>query len=122
LARGRGFTFDIVGEANYQDALDGICGGKCEQGHKLRCTAQLCFQEDNPHDLNAIVVLISGKVVGYLPRTIAAQTRSLILRLNPNERPVTCDAKIVGGWIREEDDEGHYGVKLSLSNPLRLAK
>lgn len=121
LARERGFTFDVVGEANYQDALDSICGGKCEEGHRLRCTAKLCFQEDNPHDPNAIVVLISGKVVGYLPRTIAAEMRSSILRLNPHERPVTCDAQIVGGWMRDEDDEGHYGVKLSLSDPLRVA-
>ena len=122
LARGRGFTFELVGEANYQDALDSICGGKCEDGHKLRCTAQLCFQEDNPHDPNAVVALIKGKVVGYVPRTIAAEMRSSILRLNPDEQPVTCDAQIVGGWIRDEEDEGHYGVKLSLSNPLRQAK
>ena len=122
LARGRGFTFEIVGEANYQDALDSICGGKCEDGHKLLCTAQLCFQEDNSHDSNAVVVLIEGKVVGYVSRTLAAEMRSSILRLNPDEQPVTCDAQVVGGWIRDEEDEGHYGVKLSLSNPLRQAK
>ena len=121
LARGRGFTCDVVGEASYQSAFNSICGGKCEEGHDLRCTAQLCFQEDNPHDPNAVVVLIGGTVVGYLPRAIAAEMRSSILRLNPHEWPVTCDAQIVG-WSRDEDDEGHYGVKLSLSNPLTLAK
>jgi hypothetical protein len=119
LARGRGFTFEIVGEASYQEALDAICGGKCEEGHRLRCTAQLCFQEDNPHDSNAIVVLIGGNVVGYIPRDIAPPMRSAILRLNPDERPVTCEAQIVGGWMREEKDEGHYGVRLNLSKPLR---
>jgi len=121
LARGRGFTCEAVGEASYQSSLDAICGGKCEDGHKLPVTAQLCFQEDNPHDTNAIVVLIGSKVVGYIPRDKAPEMRSAILRLNPKEQPVTCDAQIVGGWMRGRDDEGHYGVKLSLSNPLRVA-
>jgi hypothetical protein len=44
------------------------------------------------------------------------------LRLNLENRPVMCDAKIVGGWDRGDGDEGHYGVTLSLSKPLRLAK
>jgi len=35
LARGRGFTFEIVGESYCQDALNRLCGGKCEEGHKL---------------------------------------------------------------------------------------
>jgi hypothetical protein len=121
LARGRGFTFEIVGEGSYQAALDAICGGKCEDGYKLPVVAQLCFQEDNPYDQNAIVVLIDGKVVGYIPRDLAPEMRDAILNLNPEERPVTCDAKVVGGWIRGPTDEGHYGVKLSLSKPLKLA-
>ena len=121
LARGRGFTFEIVGEASYQAALDAICGGKCEDGYKLPVVAQLCFQEDNPHDANAVVVLINGKVVGYIPRDLAPEMRTAILTLNPDERPVTCDAKVVGGWLRDGGDEGHYGVKLSLSKPLKLA-
>jgi hypothetical protein len=121
LARGRGFTFEIVGEASYQAALDTICGGKCEDGYNLPVVAQLCFQEDNPYDSNAIMVLIDGKVVGYIPRDLAPEMRDAILKLDPEERPVTCDAKVVGGWIRDPNDEGHYGVKLSLSRPLRLA-
>lgn len=120
LASGRGFTFEIVGEASYQAALDAICGGKCEDGYKLPVVAQLCFQEDNQHDPNAVVVLIDTKVVGYIPRDLAPEMRDAILKLNPEERPVTCDAKVVGGWLRD-NDEGHYGVKLSLSLPLRRA-
>jgi|KBSSwiStaDraftv2_1062776.scaffolds.fasta_scaffold1097167_1 hypothetical protein len=121
LARGRGFTFEVVGEANYQDALDVLCGGKCEDGHKLEARAQLIFQEDNPYDPNAIAVLIDRRLVGYVPRDLARSMRSAILTLNPEERPVTCDALVVGGWLRDEDDEGHYGVRLSLAHPLRLA-
>jgi hypothetical protein len=122
LARGDGFNFNIVGEASYQPALDTICGGKCEEGHQLSKLAQLCFQEDNPYDPNAVVVFIDRRVVGYVPRNLAKEIREAILRLNPEERPVTCDAQVVGGWRRDwQDDEGHYGVKLSLSYPLKIA-
>jgi hypothetical protein len=121
LAPTNGFNFDIVGEASYQDALDDLCGGKCEEGFNLPALAQLCFQEDNPHDANAIVVLIDRRVVGYVARDRAPSMRAEILRLNPSERPVTCNAKIVGGWARGRGDEGHYGVKLSLAHPLREA-
>jgi hypothetical protein len=121
LAPGRSFAFEVVGEANYQDALDEICGGKCEDGHNLPARAQLIFQEDNPYDPNAIAVLIDRWLVGYVPRDLAAGMRSAILTLNPEERPVTCDALVVGGWMRDEgEDEGHYGVKLSLAHPLRV--
>jgi hypothetical protein len=113
-----GEDFDIVGEASYQDALDDLCGGKCEDGHSLRVVAQLCFQEDNPYDPDAVVVLVDRQVVGYIPRTQAKRFRSEILRINPQERPVTCEARIVGGWDRGGGDEGHYGVRLSLAEPL----
>jgi hypothetical protein len=104
---------------SYQDALDDLCGGKCDEGHDLPAIAQLCFQEDNPYDKNAVVVLIDRQVVGYIPRTEAKQFRREILRINPDERPVTCDARIVGGWDRGDGDDGHYGVKLSITTPLR---
>lgn len=120
LAPGNGFTFELAGESRYQADLDAICGGKCDQGHKLSCIAQLCFEEGNPDDSNAIAVLINGRVVGYIPQTLAAGLRSQILALNPGQRPVTCDAMIVGGWRRGPDEEGQYGVKLSLSAPLKV--
>jgi hypothetical protein len=120
IAPGRGFTLDLVGESHHQGELDSICGGKCEDGYRAECTAQLYFTDNNPHDLNAIGVMVDGKPVGFLPRDVTEQLRADILRINPDRRPVTCNAKIVGGWDRGDGDEGHYGVKLSLSQPLRL--
>jgi len=121
LARGRGYTFDVVGECHRQAELNSICGGKCEDGHDLKVLAQLVFIDGNPHDPNAVGVFVDSKMVGYVPRHLAPGLRSAILRLNPDERPVTCDSRIVGGWDRGDGDEGHYGIKLSLSNPLRIA-
>src|SRR4051794_11798356 len=81
LAPADGFNFEIVGEASYQPALDTICGGKCEDGHQLSKLAQLCFQEDNPYDPNAVVVFIDRQVIGYVPRNLAKEVREAILRL-----------------------------------------
>ncbi len=36
-----GQVVQVVGESYYQDALDAICGGKCEDGHQLMCQAEL---------------------------------------------------------------------------------
>jgi hypothetical protein len=119
LASAAKFNCEIVGEASYQQTLDALCGGKCEDGHDFTATAQLCFQDDNPYDANAVVVLINRKIVGYIPRSLAPLFRSEILRINPKELPVTCDAKIVGGWDRGDGDEGYYGVKLSIAEPFR---
>ena len=121
IARGRGYTVEVVGEVHRQDALNAICGGKCEDGHDLKTTAQLLLIDDNPYDPNAVGVFINSELVGYIPRDAARHVRAEVIGLSPDERPVTCDAKIVGGWDRGDGDEGHYGVKLSLSNPMRLA-
>lgn len=121
LSPGGGFTFELAGESRYQDELDTICGGRCDEGHNLSATAQLCFEPDNPHDPNAVAVLIQGMVVGYVPRSLAAGLRLQLLRLNPNQRPVMCEARILGGCRRGPDDEGQYRVNLSLSAPLKVA-
>jgi hypothetical protein len=110
----------LVGEASYQEALDHICGGKCEEGHGQEVLAQLIFEDSNPYDSNAVAVLIDGKLVAYVPRDVASSLRESILRVNPQERPVTCDAMIVGGWLRSGGDEGNYGVRLSISDPTEL--
>jgi hypothetical protein len=120
IAPGRGYTTPIVGESHYQEVLDEIVGGKCEQGCKFDVTAQLVFDTGNSHDPNAIGVLISGKVVGFISREGTASMRAEILRVNTQERPITCDARIVGGWRYDDGDEGSYGVKLSISKPMRL--
>jgi hypothetical protein len=36
-----GKTVQVVGESYYQDALDAICGGKCDEGYQLMCQAEL---------------------------------------------------------------------------------
>lgn len=106
------FAFDVVGEANYQDAIDVIVGGKTEDGHEHECLALLVREPENRHDRNAIAVFIDSRKVGYVPRREAAAMSKLLDR--KGHQSFTADALIVGGWSQGRRGEGHYGVKLDL--------
>ena len=110
----RTFTVEVVGESNYQDALERICGGRTEDGHKLEVEARLELQNDNPYDSKAVAVVIDGDLIGYLDRNTARSFRKALAAVAPKASVATCSALIVGGWEREDDDLGHFGVRLDL--------
>ena len=105
------FDFDIVGEGAYQKALDQIAGGKTKTGHELERLATLIREPENPHDTNAIAVIIEGSKVGYIARAEAKAIAKMMDRVGNSQ--FTADALIVGGWIGK-DGEGHFGVRLDL--------
>lgn len=108
------YEFDIVGEAQYQDNLAQIAGGKTEDGHEFECRAVLCLEPSNPYDSNAIRVDINGLTVGYIPRDYAPGMSSII-RSRAGSGRISLDAIIVGGWSRRSG-EGNFGVKLDLGD------
>lgn len=103
------FSFEIVGESHYQDALEAICGGKTKNSIERYCVAYLLPEPDNPYDRNAVAVYINGLQVGYIDRQSARHMSKAM-----NGRVTTLDAVIVGGWRRMNGDEGSFGVKLDL--------
>lgn len=102
------YLFEIAGESFHQNALNKICGGKNDDGHRHSCVAYLTPEPENPYDPRAIAVVIDNLKVGYVPRDATDQT---LQAMKGNIASV--DALIVGGWKRD-DDEGSYGVKLDL--------
>src|SRR5690606_12065765 len=74
------YGFEVVGESHRQDALSAICGGPCEEGHELYCTATLRPEPTNPHDRNAVAVDIDGRHVAYLSRSDAVDFLSEVHR------------------------------------------
>lgn len=106
------YELEVVGESNYQPALAKIAGGKTEDGHELYCDALLKREPENPHDENAIAVLVKGHKVGYLSRPHARKL-SAIFRQQRLEGGYA-KAVIVGGWDRGNGDEGHFGVRLDI--------
>ena len=108
------YSVDVVGESNYQSALEEICGGHTEQGHRYEIEANLVLEDDNPHDSNAVMVSIEGETVGYLDRSTARSFRIALKAVAPRGAIAKCPAIIVGGWDRGGGDRGHFGVKLDL--------
>ncbi len=111
------YSFDIVGESHYQQALESICGGRTDESREKRVTATLTYEDDNPHDNNAIRVDIDGEIVGYLNRELARNYRKMMKEAGHPGLKSKCGAMIVGGWDRGDGDTGYFGVKLDLPTP-----
>lgn len=111
----KGGFFEVVGEASYQDALEQICGGRDFYSAQHQCQALLIPEPNNPHDPNAVQVIVDRKLVAYLAREHAVEYHQHI-GMNAS----SCDAKIVGGW---DDGEtiGHFGIKLKIKWPPKPA-
>lgn len=113
----------IVGEASYQREIEQIAGPKTEDGHDLKATATLTPEPTNPYDSKAVRVDIAGLRVGYIAKTQTARHHTALAKAGLKGQAVQCDARIIGGWKRSKrkgEDEGHYGVELDLTYPIRL--
>lgn len=118
--KGRGNTYEIVGEASYQADLLKLAGGrKGEHGVKIDEQATLRPEPSNPHDPNAVAAFIHKKKVGYLNRNDCPTFNAFLREVGADS--AVCDARMVGGWDDDAGNEGHFGVKLSLSWPLKVA-
>lgn len=81
----------VVGESFTGDAANRFLSpGTGAQ--TVRTSATLVREPSNPHDRNAVKVMISGVHVGYLKRELA---RRYAPALDRDIATVTCDAKIV---------------------------
>lgn len=109
-----GHDVEVVGESHYDEALDGICGGRTEDGHDQACVATLIHEPDNPWDSNAVGVWIEGRKVGHLSRQTAVAFQPVAQALAG--RSATVAAVIRGGWDRP-GSRGNYGVTLDMGTP-----
>jgi hypothetical protein len=95
-------TLEVVGESHYQDALWRLAGGLSVDRVRCAVMAVLVPEPDNPHDSNAVKVLIEDRLVGYLSREDAVVylpgLRHLMAFYNS---PIGLMGQIVGGGPRE---------------------
>ncbi len=106
-------TLEVVGESHYQDALWEIVGGFRRDPVRHPIEAVLAPEPANPHDPNAVGVVIEGLLTGYLSREDAVAYLPGLLRLMqscPTGR-VALEGHIVGGGPRP-DGIGFLGVFL----------
>ncbi|MCY1397744.1 hypothetical protein D9M71_127600 [compost metagenome] len=115
LAGNGSYSFPVVGESNYQEALRRIAGAEGAKGKRHECAAVLVHQPNNKHDKNACAVTIDGHLVGYLPRdeaktvVVFMQSKGLAQGFS-----IGCKAIIKGGWIAKDGYKGSYGVDLDI--------
>lgn len=107
------YACPVVGESNYQDALERICGGRSENGADKEVVARLVYEPENPYDDQAVRVDVDGTTVGYLDRDTARSFRVQLAEAAPGVSIAQANAVIRGGWLRG-DDQGHFGIWLDV--------
>lgn len=108
------FPLAVIGEGNYQEALEDISGGYPEEGVNLVVWGDLIPDITNQYDKNAVRVEIGGQLVGHLSREEAKAFRDRVAKERRQEESFRCKANIRGGWDRGDGDVGSFGVKLDV--------
>jgi hypothetical protein len=108
------FDFEVVGESNYQAALAKLAGTHGDESPHLEVQALLVPETDNPHDKNAVRVVLSGMTVGYLARDDAGSFRRRLSGRKLTGQVTSCDAVIVGGFVGKDGKRASYGVRLDM--------
>lgn len=109
------YSVEAVGERNYQQQLEKICGRRTAAGVDLKIAAKLTLEDSNPHDNQAVSIHINNLLVGYLDRPTARSFRKSVHKAGYGSHiTFQCSARIRGGWERGHTDSGLYGVRVDL--------
>lgn len=110
-------TIQVVGEAYREEALERIVMHVQGDRHARRLGAEAVLrpEPDNPHDPNAVMVVIASLHVGYLSREDAARWQPWIAGLARYYSAVVVIADgIVRGGPTNGRDLGRYQVELTM--------
>ena len=95
---GRGWRLEVVGESYRQDAIRSAAESSAiSLGGRTPVQAVLRPEPDNPHDQNAIAVMVGRWHVGYIGREDAAILRPGLWRLmEQRSAPIALEGVITG--------------------------
>lgn len=116
------FEVPVVGEQSYLENFEKIFGKRGREGVNVQCTALLIPEPDSPHDKNAVRVVISKQLVGYLKRESGKKLCDSLKRTKRWGVVVQVQANVRGGWYRSESDKGEFGVWLDFPSLLPREK
>lgn len=109
-----------VGEASYQEALCSVCGSYRWEDVQFDCLAYLLPEPDNPHDPNAVKVMVEGQHVAYLSRGDALDYRAAVQAMFNQRKAIACDAMIAGRGPGSETS--NLGIFLHMPTPTEALK
>jgi len=112
------YRFEVVGESHYQADLERIVGGRTEDSASFQCVGTLTPEPNNPYDPQAVCVSVDGCTVAHLSRDWAPKFNAALS--SSGYTRASCNALIVGGWDRGDDDRGHFGIKLDIALPFKF--
>lgn len=110
------FETEVVGESNYQPALEFVCGGRTPHSAEHYCEAALCLEDQNTFDNQAVRIDINGRTVGYLSRRTAREYRQRLVEAGHPRLDGRCKAVVRGGRISKSGELSYFGVWLDLPN------
>lgn len=110
---GGSFSFEIVGEANYQPTLRRLVGSENAARGDSLFTAKLVPENGNAYDDKAVGVYIGGQKVGHLSRQEARSFRRRLGAKKLTGCVTTCPATIFGGRVVDGKTQS-LGVWLDL--------
>lgn len=108
------YDFEVVGESNYQKALQRLAGDHGTESADVDVVAELYPEDNNRHDPKAVAVLVGGQAVGYLSREDARSFRRRLGQKGLGSVTTTCGAQIVGGGTRRNGEKLSYGIRLDI--------
>jgi hypothetical protein len=98
-------SVDVVDEADYQEKLEQLAGGRSERGTITQVVALLNRDPTRPHEKDAVRVSVDDETVGYIGKWDAKDLKPLMVRLEKEGVPAWVRGNIVGGWADDGGDE-----------------
>jgi len=111
------YELEVIEESQYQRHLKVLSERYSKNGGDRELIAKLHYENTNPHDKEAIRVVIDGRTVGYLSSKGARLFRKRIEKVRPEGIIISCNAEIVGGKRVGLFKKTDFGVWLDL--PIR---
>ena len=120
LLKGGG-RVEVVGESNYQDTFEKVCGKREARGVCQEVTAFLIPEPTNQWDPGAVRVAVevgeSFETLGYLARPAAQAFAPVAQKLAAKNLIGAVTGEIRGGWDSGKGDRGNFGISLDLAQP-----
>lgn len=91
------FPVKVVGAWFYRNELSGIAENQPGNSALVFCTALLIPERGNPHDPNAVLVMVGSEKIGHLSRENALEFRGRLNSLDLGGQTTRCGAVISGG-------------------------
>lgn len=113
------FKITVAGTSRYRSAIAAIAQNPPNTHSLVICLAYLVPDDQNPHDANAVKVMIEGRTVGHLSASFAKSYRSYLSELPSHIEHVSVAAAITNGLVTK-DRAYEYTIEVDIPDHLKI--